>query len=227
MLTNFPRRRHAAGWVGSRLGSLRLCNAARPRPGLNRFPLAYRVIRLHRPDHRVDAAPLECVHRRGLSPADMTRPRFSLVPILRTSPEPYPAHPTRAMPEPTAWRDPPDRAPQRATPRRPRGRTSRAELPARGPVRLRRERIARGQCPPAPRPYGPGQGGRSKDATDKAPCGRRSYGRSRARLYKAIRPHSSLGYRPPAPETVVLPSWPRGFATLRWPASLAEKPAMH
>ena len=99
-------------------------------------------------------------------------------PILRTSPEPYPAHPTRAMPEPTAWRDPPGRAPRRASPRRPRGRTSRAELPGRGPVRLRRECIARGQCPPSPRPCGPGQGGRSKDAIDKTPCGRRSYGRS-------------------------------------------------
>ena len=34
--------------------------------------------------------------------------------------------------------------------------------------------------------------------------------------YNAIRPHGSLGYRPPAPETVVLPSWPPGSATLRY-----------
>ncbi|MCY4585471.1 MAG: transposase [Bryobacterales bacterium] len=33
--------------------------------------------------------------------------------------------------------------------------------------------------------------------------------------------------RPPAPETVVLPSWPPGSATLRRPSSLAEKPSMH
>ena len=45
-------------------------------------------------------------------------------------------------------------------------------------------------------------------------CGRRS-------------PHSSLGYRPPAPETIVMPSWPPGSAPLRRPANLAEKPAMH
>ena len=45
--------------------------------------------------------------------------------------------------------------------------------------------------------------------------------------YNAIRPHGSLGYRPPAPETVVLPSWPPGSATLRRPPSLAEKPSMH
>ena len=47
------------------------------------------------------------------------------------------------------------------------------------------------------------------------------------RHYNAARPHSSLGYRPPAPETVALPSWPPGSATLRRPPSLAEKPAMH
>ena len=35
------------------------------------------------------------------------------------------------------------------------------------------------------------------------------------RHYNAIRPHSSLGYRPPAPETIVTPSWPPGSAPLR------------
>ena len=30
--------------------------------------------------------------------------------------------------------------------------------------------------------------------------------------YNAIRPHGSLGYRPPAPETIVRPSWPPGSA---------------
>jgi len=47
------------------------------------------------------------------------------------------------------------------------------------------------------------------------------------RHYNAVRPHSSLGYRPPAPETIVMPSWPPGSATLRRPPSLAEEPAMH
>ena len=32
------------------------------------------------------------------------------------------------------------------------------------------------------------------------------------RHYNAIRPHSSLGYRPPAPETIVMPSWTPGSA---------------
>lgn len=41
------------------------------------------------------------------------------------------------------------------------------------------------------------------------------------------RPHSSLGYRPPVPETVRPPSWPSGSAPLRLPASLAERSALH
>lgn len=47
------------------------------------------------------------------------------------------------------------------------------------------------------------------------------------RHYNTVRPHSSLGYRPPAPETVVPPSWPPSSATLRRPATLAEEPTMH
>jgi len=47
------------------------------------------------------------------------------------------------------------------------------------------------------------------------------------RHYNTIRPHSSLGYRPPAPETIVPPSWPPGSASLRQSASLPTKPIMH
>ena len=43
--------------------------------------------------------------------------------------------------------------------------------------------------------------------------------------YNAIRPHSSLGYRPPAPETVVLPSWPPGSLTKRKPTMAALRAA--
>ena len=32
------------------------------------------------------------------------------------------------------------------------------------------------------------------------------------RHYNSVRPHSSLGYRPPAPETIVPPSWVAGGA---------------
>ncbi len=42
----------------------------------------------------------------------------------------------------------------------------------------------------------------------------------------AIHPHGSLGYRPPAPETIVPASWPPGSAPLRRSPSLAEKLSM-
>jgi transposase InsO family protein len=45
--------------------------------------------------------------------------------------------------------------------------------------------------------------------------------------YNTERPHSSLGYRPPAPETINPPRWPVGSATLRLPSSMAEEAAMH
>ena len=38
-----------------------------------------------------------------------------------------------------------------------------------------------------------------------------------------LRPHSSLGYRPPAPETIKMPAWPRGSAALRLPPRLASE----
>ena len=47
------------------------------------------------------------------------------------------------------------------------------------------------------------------------------------RHYNAIRPHGSLGYRLPVPETIVMPSWSPGSAALRRSPSLAEKPSMH
>ena len=47
------------------------------------------------------------------------------------------------------------------------------------------------------------------------------------RHYNAVRPHGSLQYRPPAPETSIMPCWPPGSATLRRPPSFAGKPAMH
>jgi len=47
------------------------------------------------------------------------------------------------------------------------------------------------------------------------------------RHYNTVRPHSSLGYRPPAPQATVRPSWPSGSAPLRRPSSLAAKPIMH
>ena len=47
------------------------------------------------------------------------------------------------------------------------------------------------------------------------------------RHYNTERPHSSLGYRPPAPETIGPPCWPVGSATLRLPASMAGEAPVH
>jgi transposase InsO family protein len=41
------------------------------------------------------------------------------------------------------------------------------------------------------------------------------------------RPHSSLGYRPPAPEAIGPPRWTSGSAALRLPSSGAEDAAIH
>ena len=43
------------------------------------------------------------------------------------------------------------------------------------------------------------------------------------RHYNTVRPHSSLGYRPPAPETVKMLGWPLGSAALRLPTRLAAE----
>ena len=47
------------------------------------------------------------------------------------------------------------------------------------------------------------------------------------RYYTTARPHSALGYRRPAPETIVAPSRPSGSATLRRLTGLAAVPARH
>ena len=41
----------------------------------------------------------------------------------------------------------------------------------------------------------------------------RDFVQSWRRHYDAVRPHSSLGHRPPPPETIVMPSWPPGSST--------------
>jgi len=41
--------------------------------------------------------------------------------------------------------------------------------------------------------------------------------------YNRLRPHSSLGYRPPAPETIKMPAWPLGAAPLRLPPRLVSE----
>ena len=47
------------------------------------------------------------------------------------------------------------------------------------------------------------------------------------RHYNTVRPHSSLGYRPPAPEAVPWPAPPSGSATLHLRPALAKEVIMH
>jgi len=47
------------------------------------------------------------------------------------------------------------------------------------------------------------------------------------RHYNTVRPHSSLGYRPPAPEAVPSPVPPSGSNTLHLRATLAMEVTMH
>jgi transposase InsO family protein len=47
------------------------------------------------------------------------------------------------------------------------------------------------------------------------------------RHYNTVRPHSSLGYRPPAPETAVPPWLPSGSATLHLRSAMAPEAVLH
>jgi hypothetical protein len=47
------------------------------------------------------------------------------------------------------------------------------------------------------------------------------------RHYNTVRPHSSLGYRPPAPETATPPLPSSGSASLHLPTAMAAKATMH
>jgi transposase InsO family protein len=47
------------------------------------------------------------------------------------------------------------------------------------------------------------------------------------RHYNTVRPHSSLGYRPPAPEAATPPVSPSGSASLHLRPTLAENTLMH
>ena len=58
---------------------------------------------------------------------------------------------------------------------------------------------------------------RTTDEVDTGVPGKRSCGRSQASLYNTARPHSSLGYRPPAPEAIM----PRSGPIAPWATALA------
>jgi putative transposase len=50
---------------------------------------------------------------------------------------------------------------------------------------------------------------------------------ARRRHYNSVRPQSSLGYRPPAPEATLLPASSSGSASLHLRTRLATKVTMH
>jgi hypothetical protein len=64
------------------------------------------------------------------------------------------------------------------------------------------------------------------DATDTAAPEIRYCGRSQALLYNTIRPHASIGYKPPAPEVFVpaFAAWPAALRRPASPATLAQRP---
>ncbi len=86
---------------------------------------------------------------------------------------------------------------------RPPDRTSRREPPAAAPMRYRSGYSETQPSLPSRSPREHEQFSPPKGAKGRAPRALRSRGCSVIELYNTVRPHSALGYRPPAPETIV------------------------
>src|SRR5208283_2400077 len=114
-------------------------------------------------------------------------------------------------------------------PGRPLAQTSRPELPASDPRQTRspcsgkrdhRASQVLHEWPPEAQTTG---------ATDTRAPEAQSRGRSQTLFYNAVRPHASLGYKPPAPE-VFVPALAARAAPQPQPATppaLASRPALH
>ena len=139
-----------------------------------------------------------------------------------------PSH--RAMPAtPEARRYPPEGTSQPASARKPPDRTSKTAVPTIDPTRRRRGCSGPHGPPPSRSPHEYERCILPTDAKDKEPCAPRSYGRCLVVLYHTIRPHASIGYKPPAPE-VFLPAFAARPAALRRPAppaTLAQRPTLN
>ena len=81
--------------------------------------------------------------------------------------------------------------------------TSTLESPANGSRRMQSGRSQRQHRPASQLPHECRSAGRTMDATDTAVPETWYCGRSQALLYNAIRPHASIGYKPPAPDVFV------------------------
>src|SRR5262245_16220997 len=137
-----------------------------------------------------------------------------------------PARAPRALRAPTSrcGARPPD-----APWRRPTDQTSTLESPANGSRRMQSGRSERQHRPASQLPHECRSAGRTMDATDTAAPKTRYRGRSQALLYNTVRPHASLGYKPPAPEVFVpaFTAWPAALRQPATPATLAQRPALN
>src|SRR5262245_7072385 len=121
-----------------------------------------------------------------------------------------PARAPRALRAPTSrCRARPPDAPWR----RPTDQTCTLESPANGSRRMQSGRSERQHRPASQLPHECRSAGRTMDATDTAAPKTRYRGRSQALLYNTIRPHASLGFKPPAPEVFVPARRVAGCAT--------------
>jgi hypothetical protein len=96
-------------------------------------------------------------------------------------------------------------------------RTSKPGSPATGPTSIPSNCSGKPPHQFARQPHEHEPAARTTDAMHRELHEPRSRGRSVVFLYNTVRPHSSLGYRPPAPEAIV----PRGGAYVPWPGALA------
>ena len=116
-------------------------------------------------------------------------------------------HPPEGSPRPTA---PPCRqmGSSKASPgpRKLRGRTSRLEPPASDPRQTRSACNGKQHHRPCRSSHGHKPEGQTTDAIDTKVRETQSRGCSQTLLYNTIRPHSSLGYRPPAHARAFRPS---------------------
>ena len=164
----------------------------------------------------------------SLSDSDRESPRLSPKSghsMMRQQPADPASGPLTAAARREARQPPQGERLRHASMRRPSDRTSRPVAPATDP--LRRHRNCSGKRPPSSSQLlrGYEQADQTTDATDTELPVLRSRGRSVVALYNTVRPHSSLGYKPPAPEAVLWPASQPGPASPATP-TVAQRPIM-
>ena len=159
-----------------------------------------------------------------------------LLPATRDDAEPlallrkHRRKPQKSMPS----TDPEPRGPRaaiRLVPSRnmPLGRTSIPEFPDSGPPRPLCQHIEMSACFPSSSHRGRTHAGQTRGARDKILPVLWSCGCYVVALYNTIRPHASLGFKPPAPEVFVpaFAAWPAALRQPAPPATLAQWPTLN